>query len=136
MDSAAYLSHVSVEMMLKALALHVCGKYVGGHQLQDQIDLLQESEFDFSVSEDLNVDVAYTNDAWDVRYPHPGNPKVVGHFHRDALIRIWNHCGEIVPQELRTANNSSSPNAKGGRILWVRNDSSNAHKATTKETSA
>lgn len=102
-DSVCYLSHLSVEMLLKSLLLHLTGSFSDSHRLVRLREDLETAGLAFDLTAVEREQLALLDDAWDIRYPHPQSPKQAGHSHRYALSSIWRRIEQRVPSELTSA---------------------------------
>lgn len=119
-DSACYLSHLSIELLLKSIILHLIGEFPNSHQLSVLWNSIGEKGDRVELSADEERQLALLNSAWDIRYPHPKGPKPAGHAHRDALKSLWARITPQIPEALVNAFKERPVNLKGGRKFMVR----------------
>ena len=119
-DSAGYLAHASVELLLKAVCLHVAGEFEEGHALLDQLSTIEQNGLVLEISDEHSNLLKRIDHLWDLRYPNPSEPKPVGHSDRDALVEIWSYLLSRLPRDLLDSYNTRPTNLKGGRTFMVR----------------
>lgn len=119
-DSASYLAHLSVELLLKSILLHTSGEFNNAHSLSDLRRSVEQSGVDLQLSIEDEEQLKLLDSAWDIRYPHPKAPKSAGHSHRVALRQLWFTIVPAIPSGLYEDFVSRPVNLKGGRVFMVR----------------
>ena len=119
-DSAAYLAHLAIELLLKAVSLHLSDQFQGLHDLERLADLARQDGFKFEVSGELAGTLYIVNSFEASRYPCPADPITVGTDDRANIDQLWASLVDALPEPLRSAFETSPGNVKGGRVLMVR----------------
>jgi HEPN domain-containing protein len=119
-DSAGYLAHLAIELMLKAWLLQNAGEFKGLHVLSDlHADLVRDQ-----AARHLSVDETMTLTRLDrfaeLRYPNRNDPVEVGNETVEAINSLYDAIFNQLPQELLDAFNTLNPLEKGGRVLMKR----------------
>ena len=123
-DSAAYLAHLAVEILLKACLLHLSGAFSDTHILRDLVKDIRNAggRFDLANSDEMAL---YLLDYFAAsRYPVPAAPVQVGSADLATISAFWNHCVSQLPADLVAAYEGLPAGVKGGRQLMVKNAAS------------
>lgn len=119
-DSAGYLAHIGVELLLKAWHLEAFGYFTDTHKLQKLWEPLAALP-DVKPLSNRSVRALAVLDAYEhLRYPASNSPIEIGSAHAgkvDALVTaIWQRAPTSLKQTFQTIN----PVEKGGRVLMKR----------------
>jgi HEPN domain-containing protein len=117
LDSAGYLAHISVELLLKSWLLHSAGQFAGIHALRDLYDELAKSHGAVPLSEEEARILALLDEYAQLRYPNRNSPTEVGTEDLPAIEALIEAILGRLPKELREALDKVSPVQKGGRVL-------------------
>lgn len=120
LDSAAYLAHLAVEILLKAHLLHATGAFPGTHDLRELRQDLEVAGVALHLSNAQEGTVFLLDGFAASRYPKPDEPVQVGTGDLALLLDLWNHLARSLPMDLIPAYESISPALKGGRVLMVK----------------
>ena len=119
-DSAGYLVHLAIELMLKAWLLHSAGEFKGHHGLRDlHTDLVREHSarnLTAGESDTMTLLDRYS----DLRYPNRNDPVEVGNESVQGIDNLFDAIFNQLPQELLDAFAIVNPLEKGGRVLMKR----------------
>jgi HEPN domain-containing protein len=119
-DSAGYLAHIGVELILKAWHLEVLGHFEDTHSLQELWGKLVKQPGVKKLTSRGMRTLALLSTYERLRYPNPRNPVDIGSEHVtkiDALVEaLWKR----MPDSLLLAYDSIDPLKKGGRVLMKR----------------
>ena len=122
-DSAGYLAHLAIEMLLKGWLLEVNGAYEGTHSLKRLHSELVGSSTATPLDSDLEMMLRKLDGYEQLRYPNLVSPTEVGD---DDWFQINQLAGEIcrsmpesIVEELEKINagDSHMPVTKAGRVL-------------------
>lgn len=121
LDSAGYLAHLGVEVVLKAWHLLWFGQFVGTHDLIRLYDELKKKDSSLNIGPDNEAFLTEIEKFNLLRYPRQKKRAVevgsdqLAHF--DALLdALW----EKSPKDLKDAYEKLDPTRKGGRVLMKR----------------
>lgn len=116
-DSAGYLAHIGVELLLKSWLLQVLGQFEGVHNLMALYSEL-ESKCGAPALNAGQIELLATLDGYEqLRYPNPKKPTEVGD---GDWVRIEAFVGFVcnaMPQEIPSALEQVVPGRKAGRVL-------------------
>jgi HEPN domain-containing protein len=116
-DSAGYLAHIGVELVLKAWLLQVSGQFKGIHILSKLYGQL-ESECGAPKLEAFQVDIMNVLDQYEqLRYPNPKQPTEVGEDDWPQIEGLVGFICRTMPQEIPESLERVAPDRKAGRVL-------------------
>jgi HEPN domain-containing protein len=119
-DSAGYLAHLGIELLLKAWHLHVFGQFEEGHKITVLWRQLQAQDQSLNL-EPKHMEILNKIDSYfALRYPNPALPQEIGDEDLDDLLALENALGNQMPDELYDVVGKLSPVRKGGRVLMER----------------
>lgn len=116
-DSAGYLSHLGIEMILKAMLLIRKGEFPGVHKLGF---LFRRLNKDISLSKDQERLLKKLDKFEGLRYPDPKKTVEIGCEDWDEIHSFAIFLFEKFPKELKDEFRKIDRTKKGGRILMRR----------------
>lgn len=120
LDSAGYLAHMAVELVLKAWLLHSSGSFKGIHTTHALYRELNEKhgapELDKAQSQLLDILDKYE----ELRYPNRKSPVEVGNEELEQSAGLVDFLCELLPDALQESVAKLDATAKGGRVLMRR----------------
>ena len=116
-DSAGYLAHLSIELVLKALLLDLTGRFPAQHDLEKLSRLLAEELPGFGFSDAGQRILVTLNAFGELRYPSPRDPVEIGSDDVELILELWSAMWEALPEELRPKREPQGVVTKGGRVL-------------------
>lgn len=117
LDSAGYLAHIGVELLLKAWLLEVAGEFEGIHNLEALYELLIRKYKAAPLNGEQQEVLRMLDQFEQLRYPNPKQPTEIGD---DALPHIEALVEQIyysMPSSIPDALEEIAPGRKGGRVL-------------------
>lgn len=116
-DSAGYIAHLSIELLIKAATLNAAGHFSGG---PDLFKLLEEAPtagvlLGVSPAEKGTLFLLYRFQ--EGRYPMPKDPVQIGNPDLSPIQHLGDHFLEQLDPPLRDGFLNRDPLQKGGRIL-------------------
>ena len=121
-DSAGYLGHMAVELLVKAWLIEVAGEFEGIHNLQALYDEL-EKKYGVEPLDDEQRDVLKMLDKFEqLRYPNPKQPTEIGDEDLPRIEALVGYLCRSMPSSIPEALGNIEPGRKGGRVLmrkWV-----------------
>jgi hypothetical protein len=130
-DSAAYLSHLGIELVLKAAILHYSGSFPKSHDLLRLLDELKRLSDFIWIPDDEVGTLRYVNLFSAVRYPTPPKAVEVGDEMAKPVDGLYALLYDKMPRELRDKQESYDPLSKGGRMLMYRRPRQDAEEPET-----
>jgi len=116
-DSAGYLVHIGIELILKAWLLEVEGQFDGTHNLHTLYDQLVTKHGAPALNDQAAAILKVLDQYERLRYPNPQQPIEIGDENLpeiDALLRL---IAKSTPNELQAAYREIDPTRKAGRVL-------------------
>ncbi len=118
LDSAGYLAHLGIELVLKAWHLAWFGQFDNTHDLIELFGALKKKDISLDIGADNDTFLAELDKFYLLRYPRrKEGPVEVGSDqlgHLDALLEaLW----EAMPKELVEKYEKIDRTRKGGRVL-------------------
>jgi len=122
-DSAGYLSHLGIELILKALLLNKCAQFPNEHSLVKLSRLISDQKVALNYTKDHERTLKTLDEFYELRYPKNLNPIEIGQEDWTAIESFFEHLIFLFPdqiqQELRQLDCYSK---KGNRILMVKKE--------------
>jgi len=119
-DSAGYLAHMALELLLKSWLLHQNSEFKAIHPLPDLIKEIQKIDTKFSLSQREQQTLDYLSNFVELRYPSKNNPIEIGSEDIDQIYeladKIWQHLPELLVQTYENIPEGK----KGNRVLMER----------------
>ncbi|HTV77668.1 MAG TPA: HEPN domain-containing protein [Steroidobacteraceae bacterium] len=119
-DSAGYLAHIGVELILKAWHLEALGHFENTHNLQELWRVLVKQSGVKKLSKDGSRTLALLDTYEHLRYPNPSNPIEIGSEHVAKVNALVEALWRRMPDALLLAYDGIDPLKKGGRVLMKR----------------
>lgn len=117
LDSAGYLSHLGIELTLKAFWLHHSGKFSDSHSLATIVRNLQKEGLELALSADHMATLRRLDQFYSLRYPQTAVSPAVGDLDWDAIHSLFSALGDQLPKELQRDLRNLDRTKKFGRIL-------------------
>jgi HEPN domain-containing protein len=118
-DSAGYLAHVAVELMLKATILHTTGGFPGEHSLQALLEASSATGHPFHLPSSHEGTLYLLDNFQDCRYPRPSAPIQIGYSDCTPIVALWDQLTIQLPLSLKEAWQTADSFNKGGRVLMI-----------------
>jgi HEPN domain-containing protein len=119
-DSAGYLAHLAIELLLKVMLLLVCDEFPSEHDHQTLLKLLRRELPDLEITEAGERAITLVNRFKDLRYPRPEDPIEIGSDDADLIVSLYNTIWEFIPEGARSTADERGWVTKGGRVLMRR----------------
>ena len=116
-DGAGYLSHMGIELLLKAWLLHLNGRFPQTHKLVELLAQIKKVVPTLEFTKDGGRTIAYLELYEQLRYPNQNFPIEVGSDQWPAIHSLRNELWRQMPLELQKVANGINPLRKGGRVL-------------------
>lgn len=116
-DSAGHLSHLGIELMLKALLLELKGSFPAEHDLMELLAEIAEHQPSFSLQHTHRQTILRINQFMALRYPTPNEGVEIGTEDWGAIEELFKALLLELPDGLKEAFLQLSRTRKGGRIL-------------------
>ncbi len=117
-DSAGYLAHIGVELLLKGWLLATAGKFAGIHKLKALYQELSD-KFDAPLLKQQHKEILKILDEYEsLRYPNRNNSTEVGDDDWEDIESLIEFFCRSMPKDIQSAlSNNINKNEKSGRIL-------------------
>ncbi len=116
-DSAGYLAHLGMELILKAWHLHEFEQFEKGHDLLMLWNKLKRHDSDLSLEKESLVALQEIDKYFTLRYPDPDKPQEIGNDELPSILTLQTSICSQMPEEMQEIINSLTGEKKGGRIL-------------------
>ena len=114
-DSAAFLGHLGIELLLQALLLHRADDFPATHDLAKLRRLMAEAAPEVVFTDKGRSLLSRIDDFFSLRYPVPGGSEPVGTEDLTPLLTLTRGLVDAFPPELR--QEFATKLKKGGRVL-------------------
>lgn len=117
-DSAAYLGHLAIELLLKAWHLYELGTFPAVHRLQSLWDGLAERGVLSATTNQQRERIRVFDQFAEARYPNPDNPIEINESTRTLLWDLFTEIIQQMPAEAaQLRNDRQGFPKKGGRYF-------------------
>jgi len=116
-DSAGYLSHLGLELLLKAFLLLVTGEFRDDHSLANLLRALEADGAKVNLSEEHAATIKQLDEFYNLRYPQPAGSPSVGDLAWTAIHSLFSALAEQLPEDLRRELFKLDRTKKFGRVL-------------------
>jgi HEPN domain-containing protein len=113
-DSAGYLSHLGIEMILKSMLLNRKGEFPGVHKLGR---LCRHLKQDIPLTNEQKRLIKKLDQFEELRYPNPQKAMEIGDEDWESINSLANFLLGKLPKKLREEFKEIDPTKKGGRIV-------------------
>ena len=113
-DSAGYLSHLGIELLLKSILLHHTGCFPGEHDLGELLRKVKEAQPGLVLSAREQATLRLSNQFSEARYPTPKRPVEIGSQDWDAIKALYRALRDQLPPALRAELTSQTVAAPPG----------------------
>ena len=118
LDSAGYLAHLGVELLLKAWHLAWFGKFDNTHDLVELFNELKEIDASLNIGADNEKFLSQLDEFYLLRYPRrKKGPVEIGSEHLEHLDVLLDALWGSMPTELVGIYEGIDRTKKGGRVL-------------------
>jgi HEPN domain-containing protein len=129
LHSAAFLSHLSIELLLKACLLNLEGQFPAEHDLKRLFRRLRKKGIELS---DQNKEwLNYLNHCNELRYPNPESKLEVDINHWKQTKALFEELRMTVPKEIQkviVTHERYRSNVKSGKTIWPETEIPNGRK--------
>jgi HEPN domain-containing protein len=119
-DSAGYLAHMAIELMLKSWLLHQTSEFEAIHPLPKLIEQVKEIDPEFSLSDREQQTLEYLSNFVELRYPCKNKPIEIGAEDIEQIYELADSVWQQLPESLVQAYNDIPDGKKGNRVLIKR----------------
>jgi HEPN domain-containing protein len=119
-DSAGYLAHIGVELLLKGWLLEAAGRFDGIHSVQKLFRQLQQDHGAPTMSERQEELLKMLDDYEALRYPNLNKPTEVGNDDWPEIEALVGTLCRSMPQSVQEALGKVVAGRKAGRVLMRR----------------
>lgn len=119
-DSAGYLGHLGIELLLKAYLLAISDSFPNEHSLKKLWSQLVTHKPDATLSSDEERILHALDRLYHLRYPRPSDPVEIGTEDWPLIERTTLTIVDLMPELLQREFETIREPTKGGRILMRR----------------
>lgn len=119
-DSAGYLAHIGIELLLKAWHLDVLGYFEDTHNLQELWGVIAKAPGVQRLTSRSVRTLALLDTYERLRYPNPRSPIEIGSEHLTKVDALVKALKQRMPDSLVLAYSQIDVLKKGGRVLMKR----------------
>lgn len=120
-DSAGYLSHLGIELILKTILLNKSDEFPNEHSLSNLSKLIEEQKVKLNYTEAHENTLRQLDDFYELRYPKILNPIEIGDDDWKSIENLFEFLILKLPQEIQQMIKEINEAEKGNRILlWKR----------------
>jgi len=121
-DSAGYLAHLGIELMIKSWMIISIGSFNAIHSLKQLIKDMEKGNCKLSLTERELQTLAYIEKFKDLRYPSliSRNPVEIGSADIDQINQLADTIWQQMPDQLVTEYGEISHGKKAGRVFMKR----------------
>jgi HEPN domain-containing protein len=119
-DSAGYLCHLGIELVLKAIILNKCNEFPNEHSLDELSKLIGRQRVKLNYGTDRKDTISMLDGFYELRYPKPSNPIEIGDDDWGRIRNLFDLLILMLPEEIKDELKEMDYYKKGNRILMRR----------------
>lgn len=119
-DSAGYLSHLGIELLLKTCLLAVNDEFPNEHSLEQLVRRLADAGFDVDLGRGRTELLQRLDKLYHLRYPRPSDPVEIGNEDWDVVEQTALAIVDRMPDSLKDLFEGIRQPEKHGRVLMRR----------------
>lgn len=119
-DSAGYLAHMGIELLLKSWLLEVAGEFPGTHRLSDLWGALMQSHGAPALTESESKLLNKLDKFEALRYPNSKEPTEVGSEDWEVIDAFAGKLRGLMPESIEIPKSADNLVRKSGRVLMKR----------------
>jgi len=119
-DSAGYLSHLGIELILKAILLNGRNEFPNGHSLPKLSNLIEMYGVKLNYTNEHEKTLQVLDGLYELRYPKTLNPIEIGDDDWSNIEGLYKHLISKLPDQIQQDLRQIEHTEKGNRILMRR----------------
>ncbi len=119
-DSAGYLCHLGIELVLKAILLAKCHEFPNYHSLVKLSNLIEKQGAKMNYGRNHSRAIAMLDGFSQLRYPDSSNPIEIGDDDWDSVEALFEFLIFKLPEDVQNELRQMDHSKKGNRILMRR----------------
>jgi HEPN domain-containing protein len=119
-DSAGYLCHLGIELVLKAIILNKCNEFPNKHSLVELSKWIERKSIRVNYATDHKDTISLLDGFYELRYPKPSNPIEIGDDDWRRIKNLFDFLILMLPEEKKDELKDIDHCKKGNRILMRR----------------
>lgn len=116
-DSAGYLCHLGIELVLKAMLLHKCDEFPDVHSLTKLSELIESQGAKIDYTEEHSEVIRMLDHFYKLRYPNPAGPVEIGDDRWEAVEILFDHLILMFPEQTQHTLKHMDHSIKDNRVL-------------------
>jgi HEPN domain-containing protein len=117
LDSAGYLCHLGIELVLKTILLNKCHRFPNDHSLSKLCELIERQNVNLNCERDYKDTITMLDGFYDLRYPRPLDPVEIGDGDWDRIENLFEFLILKLPHEIQDKCDKIDHSKKGNRVL-------------------
>lgn len=122
-DSAGYLSHLGIELVLKAMLLNCGNEFPNEHSLANLSNLIEKQGVKLNYTKDHEEILKTLDGFYELRYPKALNPIEIGDDDLAKIETFFEYLILMLPDEIQQYLKQVNYSEKGNRILMKKKKS-------------
>ena len=120
LDSAGFLAHLGIELLLKAALLHLVGKFPDKHNLHNLSNRLSVEGYVLNLSDEDSKTFDFLSEFHELRYHDPQGLPHIYQEDRHRIYQLFLSLRKNLPEEISKAIDDIDHLEKSGRDLLAR----------------
>jgi len=122
-DSAGYLCHLGIELVLKTILLNICNEFPNEHSLSELSKLIEKHGLKINYGKQHLHTVMMLDGFYELRYPNPSNPIEIGNDVLERIENLFDFLYVRLPKRIQDELKQLDHSHKGNRVLMKRRKS-------------
>ena len=122
-DSAGYLCHLGIELVLKAMLLNKCNEFCNEHSLVKLVDFIEKQNVQLNYGRNHEDTIRVLDGFYELRYPRTVDPIEIGDDDWERIENLFEFLVLMLPKKIQKELKKMSHSSKGNRILMRRKKS-------------
>ncbi len=116
-DSAGYLCHIGIELILKAILINKTDEFDNEHSLVRLSNQIRAQNVELNYSTDQNRTLEKVNSFIELRYPNEKSPVEIGSDDWDQIENLYEFLIFTLPDNIQEQIQNIDRGIKGGRVV-------------------
>jgi HEPN domain-containing protein len=116
-DSAGYLCHLGMELVLKAILLNISNEFPNEHSLSELSKLIEKQGLKINYGKQHSHTVRMLDGFNELRYPNPSNPIEIGNDVLERIENLFDFLYVRLPKRIQEKLKQLDHSHKGNRVL-------------------
>ena len=116
-DSAGYLCHIGIELVMKSILLNICNEFPNEHSLANLVRLIEKQDIKMNLGKHHLETVTMLDRFNELRYPNSSNPIEIGDDDWERIEGFFDLLLLLMPERVQNEFKQIDHSVKDSRVL-------------------